>query len=268
MRRNRWTVRLRISCWSRQRGRSAHRRARRIQAPSLRTQWSPSEVLPAVCEPSPRRYRAPARAAAPNRARRGESQEFARSLQARWWHGCRPNRFRWPVLSYQGVILKKSYPNKSLLPIKQRNIIRFWRIMITKMFFLFAFERLFPLAYCHCESCPCLRELGRRRLAGPWAPAIGKETRSTDWNLSRPSSLAATRSRNNSVPSLVVGAGPIRHGGRLVLGAHGNPTRPCRERVFHDARTLACDPQPRRVLWHGRGQRQTSPHGSRASYLV
>jgi hypothetical protein len=73
---------------------------------------------------------------------------------------------------------------------KQRNTIRFDHIMIKSLFFLFAFEKLDRLAYCHHEPRPCIRELGRRRVACPRTPAIGKETWSTDRNFSRPSSLA------------------------------------------------------------------------------
>jgi hypothetical protein len=62
-------------------------------------------------------------------------------------------------------ISKQSYQtshiqNESLRGTKQRNIIRFEQLMIKKMFFLFAFEGLLPLAYCHHEPRPRLRELG------------------------------------------------------------------------------------------------------------
>src|SRR5882672_11887799 len=100
-------VRLRISGWSRQRGQFAHRRARRIQRPALHTRRRPSEVPPADYELPPRRDRAPDEVAAPNRARRGEILGPGRPLRARWWHGCHPNQFQWPVLSYRGLIFKR-----------------------------------------------------------------------------------------------------------------------------------------------------------------
>ena len=70
-------------------------------------------------------------------------------------------------------------------------------------------------------------------------------------------SLAATRSRNDSLPGLVVGTRSPRHRGRFVLGNHRNSTRPCRERILHDPRAPAHHSQSGGILWHGRRQRET-----------
>src|SRR5579862_3170010 len=98
--------RLRICDWSKQLGQSARRRARRIQAPVLHSLRRPSDVLPADYESPALRDRALDEGAATNRARRGESREPECPLLEQLWRDCRPNRFRWPVLSYQKVVSK------------------------------------------------------------------------------------------------------------------------------------------------------------------